>query len=172
MSPATWTLVRPIETARLTLRPHHENDLDDLLVFHGDPQVTAYIPWPVRDREQTAQALAERLVRTSASAPGDVLSLAVEERDSGTVIGEVLLRRTGATETEVGYALRQDRWGRGLASEAVTALLDEAAGWGVTTVAAVVEPPNTASVALLERLGFHREPELRDGLLVLTRTTA
>jgi GrpB-like predicted nucleotidyltransferase (UPF0157 family)/ribosomal protein S18 acetylase RimI-like enzyme len=166
--PVSWSLDAPIETDRLTLRAHRAGDLDDLAVFHGDPEVTAYIPWPVRDREQTAAALAERIARTCAAAPGDVLSLAVEERASGLVIGEVLLRRLTGGAAEIGYAIRRDRWGRGLAGEAVAALIEVARGrWAVTELEAVVEPPNTASLALLERLGFRREPQLRGGLVVL-----
>ncbi|MBT0994101.1 GNAT family N-acetyltransferase [Cellulomonas sp. DKR-3] len=147
-----WELDLPLTTPRLVLRGHRPQDLDDLLVFHSDPAVTRYIPWPVRDREQTRAALAAKLDRTTA-APGEWLVLAVEERRTGTVVGEVLLRH--ADEPEVGYVLRADRQGRGLAAEAVGALLTAASSsLQVTTVVAVVVDGNAASVRLLGRLGF------------------
>ena len=149
-----WVLDLPLRTERLELREHRAGDLDDLLVFHGDPQVTRYTPWPVRDREQTREALDVRIPRTRAAAAGDVISLAVVERSSGTVIGEALLKRESGTVAEVGYAIRTDRWGQGLAGEAVGRLLEAAAGLGVREVRAVVARGNDASVRLLGRLGF------------------
>ena len=149
-----WVLDLPLRTERLELREHHADDLDDLLVFHGDPRVTRYTPWPVRDREQTREALDVRIPRTRATAAGDVISLAVVERASGTVIGEALLKRESDTAAEVGYAIRTDRWGQGLAGEAVGRLLEAAAGLGVREVRAVVARGNDASVRLLGRLGF------------------
>lgn len=151
-----WVLDLPLLTDRLELREHRATDLDDLLVFHGDPQVTRYTPWPVRDREATREALDKRIGWTRAGAEGGVISLAVVERGSGTVVGEVMLaRRTGGT-VEIGYALRADRWGQGLAGEAVARLLVAVAELGVRQVDAVVVRDNEASVRLLGRLGFTR----------------
>lgn len=148
----TWELDLPLATPRLLLRGHRPEDLDDLVLFHGDPGVTRYIPWPVRDREQTRTALAAKLDRTTAR-PGEWLVLAVEERATGTVVGEVLLKN--ADEPEVGYVLRADRQGQGLAAEAVGALLAAASSsLQVTRVQAVVVDGNGASVRLLARLGF------------------
>lgn len=147
-----WELDLPLVTPRLLLRGHRPDDLDDLLVFHSDPAITRYIPWPVRDREQTRAALAGKLGRTTAR-PGEWLMLAVEERATGTVVGEALLKH--ADEPEVGYVLRTDRQGQGLATEAVTALLAAAtSSWQVSRVVAVVVDGNDASTRLLERLGF------------------
>ena len=61
-----WAPAYPIRTARLLLRPHLESDLDDLVPFHSDPQVTRYIPWPVRNREETRVALQAKLDKGSA----------------------------------------------------------------------------------------------------------
>lgn len=149
-----WVLDLPLLTDRLELREHRADDVDDLLVFHGDPRVTRYTPWPVRDRALTRQALDARLAMTRAHAPGDVISLAVVERATRTVIGEALLKRESEHAAEVGYALRADRWGQGLAAEAVQRLLDAALGLGVRQVHAVVVTGNDASVRLLQRLGF------------------
>ena len=150
-----WAFDLPLTTDRLLLRAHRPEDLDDLVVFHGDPLVTRYIPWPTRTRDQTREALAGRVGHTTAAAPGDWIILAMQERDTGTVVGEVLVKREEDGRAEVGYALRTDRQGRGLASEAVTALLDAVEErFGITDVRAVVVDGNDASVRLLERLGF------------------
>ena len=152
-----WALDLPLVSERLLLRVHRPEDLDDLVVFHSDPEVTRYIPWPVRSREQTAEALTKKLEQSVARRTGEWIVLAVEERDSRTVIGEVLLKRAGPHRAEVGYAFRADRHGQGLASEAVGLLLRTAViAFDLTRVEAVVEAPNTASIRLLERFGFTR----------------
>ena len=160
-----WTIDRPLETERLIIRAHTPDDLEDLLVFHSDAEVTRYIPWPVRTRAQTIEALDKKLVAASAPAPGAWLDLAVEERASGIVIGGVVLKREEGTDAEIGYVLRRDRWGQGLATEAVVALIEEArARFGVTRFTAIVEAPNAASIRLLERLGFTPDGELKPGV--------
>jgi RimJ/RimL family protein N-acetyltransferase len=153
----SWTFERPLLSERLLLRPHERRDLDDLVVFHGDERVTEFIPWPTRTREQTRVALEAKLDQTAARAEGEWIVLAIEERESGTVIGEVLLKRESEGAAEVGYVIRSDRQGRGLASEAVSTLLAAAeAAFGVRRIEAVVVTGNAASVRLLERLGFTR----------------
>lgn len=165
-----WAPALPIETPRLLLRVHVPTDLDDLYVFHSDPESTRYIPWPVRTRQQTQEALEKKYGAGVATNDGDWLVLAIEEKATGTVIGEVLLKR--GSIPEVGYVIRRDREGQGLASEAVGAMLQLAGAFGCTEVHAVVEPENGASIRLLERFGFERAPLLdHDRLWVFARTT-
>lgn len=155
-----WAPQLPILTDRLLLRAHLTGDLDDLVLFHGDPLVTRFIPWPTRTREQTAAALALKLTQSVAAAEGDWLVLAVEDRATGHVIGEVLLKRADdeARVGEVGYAFATAAQGRGLASEAVTAMLALGFGaFGLRSIVAHVATGNIASSRLLERLRFVRE---------------
>jgi RimJ/RimL family protein N-acetyltransferase len=159
----------------LRLRPHRPGDLDDMLVYHSDPEVVRYIPWPVRTRDQTREALAMRLHQGTAHAVGEWLVLAMEETDTGTVIGEVLLKRSDDKNRvgELGYAMRSDRQGKGLASEAVRAMLNLGfRTFGLTSITAAVESPNMASRRLLERFGFARDESLDEGELLGYRLSA
>jgi RimJ/RimL family protein N-acetyltransferase len=154
-----WTPPLPIRTARLVLRAHLWSDLDDLVRFHGDATTTQYLPWPVRDRRATEDALRVKLRQDRAPAEGDWLVLAIEEAASGEVIGEVDLRRAPALRGDIGYVVRRDREGRGLASEAVTAILRYAFDVvGLHAVDAFISPGNDASARLALRHGFERNP--------------
>jgi RimJ/RimL family protein N-acetyltransferase len=56
---------------------------------------------------------------------------------------------------EVGYILHPALWGQGLAQEALEAAIAHVfAGYEVPSLTADVDPRNTRSIALLERLGF------------------
>jgi RimJ/RimL family protein N-acetyltransferase len=114
----------------------------------------------VRSREDTRTALLVKLSQDRAPAEGDWLVLAVEEIATGQVIGEVDLKRDANGHADLGYVVRRDREGLGLASEAVREILRLAAeDLGVTTIDAHIVPGNTASERFAERHGFVRHPE-------------
>jgi RimJ/RimL family protein N-acetyltransferase len=150
----------PMRTERLELRPHREDDLDDLLTFHSRPDVTRYVPWPVRDREQTWAALQIKLGQNALRVPGECLVLAVESKRSQRVVGEVLLKWTSAEsqQGELGFALHPDAQGQGLGAEAAQAVL--ALGFdelGLHRITATCVAGNQRSVRLLKRLGMRQE---------------
>jgi RimJ/RimL family protein N-acetyltransferase len=155
----------PIRTDRLLLRAHTMADLDDLLVFHSDPEVVRHVPWPVRDRAATEEALRVKLAQTELVAPGQWLVLAVELRATGSVIGEVLLKWASHRQGEVGFAFGRDHQGQGYAAEAAAAMLrlgfDDL---GFHRISAVVVEGNDPSARLLGRLGFRQEARFVDGV--------
>jgi ribosomal-protein-alanine N-acetyltransferase len=67
----------------------------------------------------------------------------------------------------IGYIIDPARQRRGIATEAVSAMLDFCFGeLGLHRAQAFIHPDNTASIALVEKLGFHREGLLRESLRV------
>jgi RimJ/RimL family protein N-acetyltransferase len=155
----------PIETERLVLRPHRMTDLDDLAAFHGDPDVVRFVPWPVRDRAATEETLRVKLTQAELLAHGQWLVLAVEVRETGTVVGEVLLKWASDRQGEIGFAFARSHQGHGYAAEAATAMLGTAFDeLGFHRVSAVVIEGNDASARLLARLGFRQEARLVDGV--------
>jgi [ribosomal protein S5]-alanine N-acetyltransferase len=68
----------------------------------------------------------------------------------------------------LGYSIDAAREGRGLMSEALTAVLADAFGprVGLHRVQANVRPENRRSLALLDRLGFEREGLAREYLFI------
>ena len=155
----------PIETERLVLRAHRMDDLDDLAVFHGDPEVVRHVPWPLRDRAATEKTLQTKLGQTSLGEPGQWLVLAVEVRGTGTVVGEVLLKWASDRQGEIGFAFARDAQGQGYAAEAATAMLrlgfDDL---GFHRITGIVIDGNEDSARLLLRLGFRQEARLVDGV--------
>ncbi|MBN1261984.1 MAG: GNAT family N-acetyltransferase [Anaerolineae bacterium] len=66
---------------------------------------------------------------------------------------------------EIGYDLHPDFWGRGIMTEALTAIIDfgysDPFDFHLNRIQALTHPENRASIALLRRLGFHEEGLLR-----------
>jgi RimJ/RimL family protein N-acetyltransferase len=79
----------------------------------------------------------------------------VEERETGDFVGRVGLHYPeGWPDHEVAWALARPFWGKGYASEAARAALDEAFGrLGWPRVISLIDPANTRSIRLAARLG-------------------
>jgi len=77
----------------------------------------------------------------------------------GIVVGEIGAHRVDDATMEVGYAIVRSRWGRGLATAAVRALLDELRDEGVERVVAHAPLDRPGSGRVLEKAGFRAGPE-------------
>ncbi len=156
-------MIPTLTTSRLVLRPFAEGDLDALHAIHGREDVTRYLYWGPRSREETREALSRKLGRSSVRSEGDSLGVAVERRDTGALVGDWTFFLTSAThrQGEVGYLLHPDHQGRGFATEATAELLRLAfAGLGLHRVTGRLDGRNLASARVLERLGMRREAHL------------
>ena len=76
----------------------------------------------------------------------------------GRVVGEVALVFRSPTVAELSWVIHPDVGGRGLATEATSALIDLGFGhFGCHRIFAELDPRNTASMRMCERLGMRRE---------------
>ena len=140
-----------IETDRLLLRPLALADVDDLVALHAHAEVERFMgPF------DPAQAVAR--IESSErewQEPGHGM-MAIIERATGRFLGRTGLKYWPQfDETEVGWALRPDVWGRGIATEAARACAD----WGfqnlnVPYLTALIRPDNARSIRVAERLGM------------------
>jgi len=150
----------PIElfTPRLKLRWMEASDAEAHYAVFSDPDVARYWssgPWTALDQAH------EHIAATQAAyADGSGLRLGIALRETGELIGNASLHRFVDTSRrcELGYALARAHWGYGYVSEALRALLD----FGFTAldlnrVEADIDPRNTASARVLEKLGFRKE---------------
>jgi ribosomal-protein-alanine N-acetyltransferase len=147
-----------LATARLRLRPLRVDDAEALYPALADAELMTW--WscaPHRDVAETRAYFAAR-IGIDPDWRSWAITLAGDDRAIGWVAaGEKRQRRV----TEIGYLLARDHWGRGIAREAVSAVIDQLFAEGQRRVFADTDPDNTPSLALLERLGFKREGYLR-----------
>lgn len=105
-----------------------------------------------------------RSMSTAPSELGDHLNLAVIERNSGWMIGGMSWRPVNgnAAIVDIGYAFAKAWHRRGLATEAVRAMVDFGfAARGAERVFATVFVGNVASRRVLEKCGFAYEGLMR-----------
>ncbi|WP_336959392.1 GNAT family N-acetyltransferase [Sphingobium aquiterrae] len=149
-----------LTTERLVLRPHRRDDFDHCCALWGDAAVVRYIGGTVQDR----QAVWFRLLRYAGMwALLGYGMWVIEERETGAFLGEAGLLNAcrGLPELEgvpeVGWVLAPAAWGRGIATEAMRAVLD----WAdrelrAPVVRCIIEDGNGASIGVAEKLGFVR----------------
>lgn len=155
----------PIETERLLLRPiDAEGDADAIHAYLSREDVCAYIPVEPRTREQVVERFRDpRFSRTALTEPGQALALAVVRKDTGELIGDVLLMwDDGANRAaEIGYVFNPEHHGHGYATEAAAELLRLGFdGLGLHRMTARIEDLNPASGAVLRRIGMRQEAVL------------
>lgn len=158
------------ETDRVVLRRWRLNEADRFFDMHRRVEVAHWIgARPMVDRSE-AVALLEQ-VHQRQSDHARLGYWAVVERSTEQVAGTVLLNALpdGNGEIEIGWHLHPDSWGRGLATEAGSALLTYGFGLGLCEIWAVTDPDNTRSIRVCEKLGlcllglthrWYHEPQL------------
>ncbi|MDB5871228.1 MAG: family acetyltransferase [Ramlibacter sp.] len=152
-----------IETGRLTLRLVSEADLPELLEINGDDETTRYLPYASWRGMADAQEWFDRALNRHAA--GEAGQFVIVLRETGRVVGSCLLFHFDepSRRAEIGYVLGRQHWGAGYMLEAGKALVDFAFGpAGLRRLEAEIDPRNTASSRLLERLGFVKEGLLRE----------
>lgn len=89
------------------------------------------------------------------------------EKATGELVGHCGMKRVdnplahNPGDHEIGWLVREDRWRRGYAEEAMRAVLDWAFGRvGAPHVVALTSTANIASWALMEKLGMRRRTDL------------
>jgi RimJ/RimL family protein N-acetyltransferase len=165
-----------LETARLTLRPFRESDLEPMAASLADPEVVRHLSGTPYNREDSW--------RRMLAAPGLWVVLgygywAVERRDDARWVGQVGFADFKRDMTpsieglpEMGWIFAAHAHGQGLASEAVAAAL----AWADETlhapeITAIISPENAPSIRVAEKAGFgeRTEARYRDETILLFR---
>jgi len=154
-----------LRTERLRLRVADAGDAAFYLTLVNDPDFIVHIgDRGLRTLEAAAKAIEDGPVAMQ-RARGHSLYV-VELQEKGTPIGlSGLIKRDTLEHVDIGYAFLPQHRGRGYAFEAAQAVVAHARSLGIVRLAAIVNPANAASSALLRKLGmrFERHAELAPG---------
>ncbi|MGA5363938.1 GNAT family N-acetyltransferase [Streptomyces purpurascens] len=144
------------------MREFTRDDVADVLAVIGDDKVTTWLSFDSRDGAQ-AVATIEGTIERARQAPRSEFYLGVTKHDDDRVIGFARIGLSGVQAGKLGYAIAAKEWGRGYATDAARALTTYAfTELGLHRISAAIGPENTASIAVMEKLGFTREGVLRD----------
>jgi len=151
-----------LQTSRLTLREHHDSDLDFLFEGLSNPKVTEYYDVHFNTRSEAESQLT--WVR-SVTKEGKGYMWVIIDKESEKPCGAagVYDYDSEHQKAEIGYWLLPEFWGRGYAKEAVSAIHKYAFNeMEINRIEAYVYPGNTGSKAVLEKMNYTYEGLLRD----------
>jgi RimJ/RimL family protein N-acetyltransferase len=146
-----------IETERLLLRMFTKDDLDAYASMCADAEVMRYVgAGNALSRADAWRHLAMFLGTWQLRGYGN---FAVQDKASGQMIGRVgYFHPEGWPGIEMGWALARPFWGRGLATEAARACLQQGfSQFGFTHVLVFIQPEHQRSIKVAERLGARQE---------------
>src|SRR5215831_10515920 len=159
---------RRVLTDRLLLRPYAPDDAAFVkeAVDTSLEHLRTFMDWAWAAPEPIGVIRKRLRTFRDAFRHGDDWIYGLFDRDGAAIVGGAgLHRRVGPEALEIGYWIRASRVRQGLATEAAAALTRLAFEWcGALRVEIHVDPANTASLAVAERLGYVREATLRKRL--------
>ena len=155
-----------LETTRLRLRHFMDADLAPFMAYRNDPEVARYQSWEGIS-EPEARASIQEQKKVQPGTPGEWFQIAIELKETGMLVGDCALKieEHDERQAEIGYSLSRAYQRRGIASEAVSRVLEYAfETLELHRVIAIADCENVASFTLLERLGLRREGHFRQNV--------
>ena len=150
-----------IKTARLLLRPWRDSDLPLFAEQNADPVVMRFLVGPLTRAQSDAYVARSQQDLAEAR----ICKWAVEIPGIAPFIGAVGLSRVRfeapfTPAVEVAWRLHRHYWGRGYATEAARAAIDDGfARIGLHEIVALTTLRNLASQRVMEKLGMTRTIE-------------
>lgn len=151
-----------IETERLVLREVATEDANDMFTYLSDKDVVKHMG--LAPCQTVTDVCDEINWYNSIIEEGTGIRWGITLKDFGKIIGSCgfLNRVTKHHRAEVGFELSKDYWGKGIASEALEAIIKFGYHhYQLERIEALIEPANLPSQKLVEKQGFIREGLLR-----------
>ena len=142
-----------LEDEAVRLRPFTEADVQALVACLNDPEISRWtrIPFPYSEADARAFILST-----------NERAFAITDRRSGELLGGIGLRLATDRIGEVGYWVKRDARGRGVATRALRLVSRWALeGEALARLQLTAEPENVASLRVAGKAGFTREGLLR-----------
>jgi RimJ/RimL family protein N-acetyltransferase len=145
-----------LETERLVIREMRRSDVESLHLLFSNPLFMRF--WPVFDRDKTERWVEESMLNYTQHGFG---LWALTLRGSDEAISDCGLdfikglEDAGDTDQiQIGWHVRRDLWGQGLATEAALACRDHGLGTlGFARLISLIAPGNDRSVRVAEKIG-------------------
>jgi RimJ/RimL family protein N-acetyltransferase len=148
-----------LTTERLTIRNLDIGDAAAFFAYKSLPEVGRYQFWRPKSLDEIKEFILD-MESVVPDTPGTWLQLAVCLKESGVMIGDIGLHflPDDDKQAEIGYTVSPAHQGRGYATEAVRVIIGYLfSGLHKHRVIASIDPHNTPSAGVLERLGFRKE---------------
>ena len=155
------------ESERLIFRLFVEGDLDVFYAYRSDPDVSRLQGWQEPYTREMAEKSLSEIVAVEPGTKGEWLQIALVEKSTGILIGDIAYKILSSDESqvEIGLTLSRRYQGAGYGKEACTRLLSYLFNeLNKRRVIANTDVLNTPASQVLEKTGFRREAHFVENL--------
>ena len=150
---------------RVVLRRFQPADVAGFVAYRSSAEVARFQSWDAPYPLAEGEGFIRRMMNQHPDTAGDWFQFAVALRPAGPLIGDcaAMTRADDPRQCEIGFTIAGEHQGHGYATEAAGLLVGYLfADRGKHRITACCDARNTASAAVLERLGMRREGHLRE----------
>ncbi|GAA0959581.1 GNAT family protein [Kribbella koreensis] len=161
--------VNALDLSKITLRPLQQGDWPRIHEWASLEESCRYQPWGPNTEAET-EAFVSAAIASARVDPRTRFAWVATHPVTGVLgIGELNIRHAAWKRGEISYSVHPDHWGQGVASEIARILLQ----FGfedrqLERIEATCDPRNSASAAVLKRIGMTYEGILRRTVLIRT----
>lgn len=163
MKEELFTNLKELQSDRLVLRQINSQDAEALFEIYSNKEVMLYF-----DDRNAFENMSEAGEMAKGYEEGlknkQEMRWGIVQKETGKLIGTCGFHAISDYDkrVEIGYDLNREYWGQKIMTEALSLIIAFAfEASDVNRIEAFVEPPNTGSRVLLEKLGFTLEGTLR-----------
>lgn len=155
-----------LSNERLLLREFTLSDWVDVHKYASQDIVCLYQPWGP-NREEDSKGFVNQVIKDSTQERRTRFAFAIIYNEIMIGAGELNIRDFTNKIGEVSYIVNPDCWGKGIATEVATLLIDF--GFDeheLHRIYATCDPRNIGSSKVLEKVGMTKEGRIREDLLM------
>lgn len=147
-----------LKTERLVIKPFEPEDRDDAIELLTSSEIGKTYMLPEFQEKSEAEPLFQKLCKLSHSEEHYQRGIYLENK----LIGFLNDVEINGGKIEMGYVIHPDHWGKGLGTEAFSAVIEDLFRRGFSQVVAGAFSENTASRRVMEKCGMHRLEQEED----------
>jgi ribosomal-protein-alanine N-acetyltransferase len=150
---------------KVVLRELEPTDVDAAMAWASDPAFFTYLAHEAVTSREAELTVLRTMKAEAVAQPRRQYHLGIVMRDSDRLVGAARLgiADPDAAVGDIGYGVRRDRWGQGVATDAARLLVAFGFGeLGLHRIFAYHHPENVASGHVLAKVGMQHEGRLRE----------
>lgn len=155
-----------LSTERLVLKCLTLPDTKAMFKYRSNPEIYKFQNWKPHTIQEVEDFICANLSK-EINTPDNWYQFGIFIKESNKLIGDLGVHFIDAdnVEVEIGYTLSKEYQGLGYASEAVTGVITYLFhNLNKHRIIASVDPENTKSIALLERIGMRKEAHFKKSI--------
>jgi len=150
-------------TERFKLRSFTKEDRDDFFFMRSSEDVMQFIDIARHKTPEDSDIMIEKIFGMYSDKEG--INWVIEDKNTGAFVGYCLIFKLDRINcrAELGYALKPEYWGKGIAIEVIKKLLEFGfKEMRLHSIEANINTGNSRSRKVLERSGFKKEAHFRE----------